>query len=81
MLEDDAQTWFAKLKEVAASLGFAADMKEYKQNPDAFKGNVSDVAEVLRIAVAGKANTPDLWTIMQILGKEETLARVEGAKE
>ena len=79
--EDDAQTWFAKLKEVAASLGFAADMKEYKQNPDAFKGNVSDVAEVLRIAVAGKANTPDLWTIMQILGKEETLARVEGAKE
>lgn len=78
---DDAQTWFAKLKDVAENLGFASDMKAYKANPEAFKGNVSDVAEVLRIAVTGKANTPDLWTIMQILGKDETLARLQSAKE
>ena len=75
---DDAQVWFSKLKEVAASLGFAAEMRDYKANPEAYKGNVSDVAEVLRIAVTGRANTPDLWTVMQILGAEETKKRIQG---
>ena len=75
---DDAQVWFSKLKEVAASLGFAAEMRDYKANPEAYKGNVSDVAEVLRIAVMGRANTPDLWTVMQILGAEETKKRIQG---
>ncbi len=75
---DDAQVWFSKLKEVAASLGFAAEMRDYKANPEAYKGNVSDVAEVLRIAVTGRANTPDLWTVMQILGSEETKKRIQG---
>lgn len=75
---DDAQVWFSKLKEVAASLGFAAEMRDYKANPEAYKGNVSDVAEVLRIAVIGRANTPDLWTVMQILGAEETKKRIQG---
>ncbi len=75
---DDAQVWFSKLKEVAASLGFAAEMCDYKANPEAYKGNVSDVAEVLRIAVTGRANTPDLWTVMQILGAEETKKRIQG---
>ncbi len=76
---DDAQVWFSKVKEVAGSLGFAAEMKDYKANPDAYRGSVSDVAELLRIAVTGRANTPDLYTIMQILGEEETRARIEGA--
>ncbi len=75
---DDAQVWFSKLKEVAASLGFAAEMRDYKANPEAYEGNVSDVAEVLRIAVTGRANTPDLWTVMQILGSEETKKRIQG---
>lgn len=75
---DDAQVWFSKLKEVAANLGFAAEMRDYKANPEAYKGNVSDVAEVLRIAVTGRANTPDLWTVMQILGAEETKKRIQG---
>ena len=75
---DDAQVWFSKLKEVAASLGFAAEMRDYKANPEAYKGNVSDVEEVLRIAVTGRANTPDLWTVMQILGSEETKKRIQG---
>ena len=78
---DDAQTWFGKLKEIAARLGFAAEMKDYKQNPEGYKGSVSDVAEVLRIAVTGRANTPDLWTILQILGEKETRARIAQAQE
>ena len=56
-------------------------MKEYKAAPEAFKGNVSDVAEMLRIALTGRANTPDLWTIMQILGKEKTMRRLAAAAE
>lgn len=73
---DDCSAWFDKVKEVAAKNGFAADMKAYKANPEAYKGNVSDVAEILRIAVTGRANTPDLWTIMQILGKDRVLSRI-----
>ena len=75
---DDAQVWFNKVKEVAGALGFAAEMRDYKANPEAYKGSVSDVAEVLRIAVTGRANTPDLWTVMQILGAEETKNRIHG---
>lgn len=77
---DDAQTWFAKVKEVAASLGYAAEMRDYKANPEAYKGSVSDVAEILRIAVTGRANSPDLWTIMQILGDERARARLSEAR-
>lgn len=76
---DDAQTWFAKVKAVAEKLGFATDMKDYKADPERYKGSVADVAEVLRIAVTGKANTPDLWTIMQILGEEKTKKRLQSA--
>lgn len=78
-IDDDAQVWFAKVKEIAASLGFAAEMRDYKANPEAYRGNVSDVAEVLRIAVTGRANSPDLWTVMQILGYEKTCERIRGA--
>lgn len=78
---DDAQVWFAKVKETAGALGFAAEMKDYKANPENYKGNVSDVAEVLRIATTGKANTPDLWTIQQILGEQEVRARITAATE
>ena len=76
---DDAQTWFGKVKETAGALGFASEMKDYKANPENYLGSVADVAEVLRIAVTGKANTPDLWTIMQILGGESSRARIQRA--
>ena len=76
---DDNSVWFEKVKTVAGENGFATDMKAYKANPEAYPGNVSDVAEMLRIATTGLANTPDLWTIMQILGNERTLARLEKA--
>ena len=75
--KDDNSAWFEKLKTVAGQYGFATDMKAYKADPTAFPGNVSDVAEMLRIATTGLANTPDLWTIMQILGKDRTLNRLQ----
>lgn len=55
-------------------------MRDYKANPEAYKGSVSDVAEVLRIAVTGRANSPDLWTIMHILGDERTRDRIKAAR-
>ena len=76
---DDCSAWFEKVKAVALANGFATDMKAYKANPEAFPGNVSDVAEMLRIATTGLSNTPDLWTIMQILGETKTLERLTTA--
>ena len=76
---DDNSAWFEKLKGVAAENGFATDMKAYKANPESFPGSVSDVAEMLRVAMTGLTNTPDLCTIMQILGTERTLARLDKA--
>ncbi len=78
-VSDDNSAWFEKVKAVASSLGFATDMKAYKADPTAFPGSVSDVAEMLRIATTSLANTPDLCTIMQILGEERTLARLTDA--
>ena len=77
---DDNSAWFAKVKEVAANSGFAAEMSEYKSHPEDYKGSVSDVAEILRIAIAGSPNSPDLCTIMGILGKERALKRLLNAK-
>ena len=77
---DDNSTWFAKVKAIAPKVGFAAEMSEYKANPEAFKGNVSDVAEILRIAVTGSPNSPDLCTVMGILGKERSTNRLNAAR-
>lgn len=77
---DDNNTWFAKVKQVAAKHGFAAEMSEYKASPESYKGSVADVAEILRVAVTGMTNSPDLCTVMKILGKERALARLNGGK-
>lgn len=74
---DDNSVWFNKLKEIADEHGFASDMKAYKANPENFKGNVSDIAEAVRIAVTGRANTPDLWTIVHIMGGEQMTERIK----
>ena len=74
---DDNSVWFNKLKERADEHGFASDMKAYKANPENFKGNVSDIAEAVRIAVTGRANTPDLWTIVHIMGEEQMTERIK----
>ena len=76
---DDANTWFDKIKSIAEKNGYAADMKLYKSNPAAYKGSIADVSGYIRIAVTGKAVSPDLYTVMQILGRERVLARVSRA--
>ena len=79
--QDDATVWFDKVKEITQELGFTTDMKAYKQNPDAFPGTVADVSTFLRLAVTGKTNSPDLYTVMQILGKDVTVSRIRKAME
>ena len=78
---DDMNTWFDKIKEIASSMGYAADMKEYKANPEAFKGNVADISMFIRVAVTGKMNAPDLYTVMHILGKEKVIERITAIAE
>ena len=78
---DDMNTWFDKIKAIADSIGYASDMKEYKASPEKFKGNVADVSMFIRVAVTGKMNAPDLYTVMQILGKDRTLARIKAMTE
>ena len=76
---DDNSAWFNKLKEIADKHGFASDMKAYKANPDQFKGNVSDIAEIIRIAVTGRANTPDLWSIVHVMGEDQMRSKIAEA--
>ncbi len=73
---DDMNAWFDKVKAIAASLGYAADMKAYKADPTAYKGNVADISSFLRLAVTGKLNAPDLYTVMQMLGQNRVIARL-----
>ena len=73
---DDMNAWFDKVKAIADELGFASDMKAYKADPTAFKGNVADISMFIRVAVTGKQNAPDLYTVMQIIGKEKTVERI-----
>ena len=74
---DDMNAWFDKVKTVADSLGYASDMKAYKADPAAFKGSVADISMFIRVAVTGKMNAPDLYTVMQIIGKDKTFARID----
>ncbi len=76
---DDAATWFEKVKALTEAIGFTTDMKAYKADPTAFPGTVADVSAVIRMAVTGKTNSPDLYTVMQILGKERTVSRIRDA--
>ena len=73
---DDKQTWFNKMKDLSEELGYAREVKEYKNNPDSYKGHVGDISTVIRVKVTGRANTPDLYEILQVLGKESILKRV-----
>ena len=76
---DDAQVWFDKVKAITTEIGFTTDMKAYKADPSAFPGTVADVSTFLRLAVTGKTNSPDLYTVMQILGKERSEERIRKA--
>ena len=74
--QDDSTVWFNKVKEITEELGFTTDMKAYKLSPDSFPGTVADVSTFLRLAVTGKTNSPDLYTVMQILGYDRTVQRI-----
>jgi len=74
---DDKEAWFNHVKELTDSLeGYTSDMKAYKENPDAYKGNVADVSTAIRVALTSKDQTPDLYEIMRLLGKEEIVNRI-----
>ncbi|MBO4433171.1 MAG: glutamate--tRNA ligase [Clostridia bacterium] len=74
--DDDRQVWFDKIKAIAPAIGFAAETKEYKAAPENFKGAAGDLSGVLRLAVTGRANTPDLCGIMSVLGREKCESRI-----
>ena len=75
-INDDATVWFDKVKALTKEIGFTTDMKAYKADPTAFKGTVADVSTIIRQAVTGKTNSPDLYTVMQILGYDRTVNRI-----
>lgn len=75
-LGDDKQTWFEKIKALCEPLGFAADTKSYKQNPQDYKGSVADISGIIRVAITGRRNTPDLYELMKLLGKREVDGRI-----
>ncbi len=77
--EDSSQQFFERIKEIAAELGFAPTVKEYKKHPEKFKGHVGDVAMVVRVAMFGSTRSPDLGLVMQVLGKERVVRRCERA--
>ena len=74
---DDKQTWFDKMKDLAEEFGYAREVKEFKANPDKYPGHVGDISTVIRVAITGRCNTPDLCEILKVLGKESILKRVE----
>jgi glutamyl-tRNA synthetase len=71
----DKETWFEDLKSIGAELGYTANRKEFKSNPESFRGMVADVAAAVRLAITHRANTPDLYTVMQVMGKEKVKER------
>ena len=76
-INDDKQTWFDRMKDLAEKLGYAREVKEYKANPEQYKGHVGDISTVIRVTLTGRANTPDLYEIMQVLGEDEIKHRLQ----
>lgn len=77
---DDSSQWFDRVKRVGEPLGFCPNIKEYKADPDKYVGSVADACGILRVAVTGKRNSPDLYTIMRLIGCDETIDRLNKAK-
>ena len=78
--KDDKETWFNKVKELSESLGYAGNMKDYKENPDNYKGSVADVSTVIRVSLTTRSQTPDLYEILKLIGKERIKARFNNVK-
>ena len=77
---DDKDTWFNKMKELTDELGFSSDMKAYKENPDNYKGSVADISNIIRVGVTSLSQTPDLYVILQLLGKDRIKERISKIK-
>lgn len=76
-IKDDKETWFNKIKDLSEAQGYAREVKEYKQEPEKYKGHVGDVSTVIRVALTTKHNTPDLYEIMQVLEEEIVIKRLK----
>ena len=75
-INDDKQTWFDKMKDLAEEVGFAREVKEWKAEPEKWPGHVGDISSVIRSKLTGRLNTPDLYEIIKVLGKDEVLRRL-----
>ena len=73
---DDKETWFNKMKDLAEELGYAREVKDFKANPESYPGHVGDISTVIRVKITGRSNTPDLYEILKVLGKERILKRI-----
>ena len=80
-MNDDSNAWFEKIKAIAGSLGFATDMKQYKADPASFKGSVADISMFVRVAITGRMNAPDLYTVIQIIGYDRIVERIRNFAE
>lgn len=78
-INDDKDTWFEKIKSICEPVGCTPNVKEFKQNPEAFKGHVGDVSTIIRVALTGRINTPDLFAITALLGKDRVEERINKA--
>ncbi len=74
---DDMNTWFEKIQKIGEELGYTSDMKAYKASPESYKGNVGDISMFIRLAVTGRLNSPDMYAVMQILGKDRINTRID----
>lgn len=78
-INDDKDNWFERIKAICPKVGCTPNVKEYKQNPEAFSGHVGDVSTVIRVALTGRTNTPDLYSITKLLGKQRVAERLSKA--
>ena len=76
-INDDKQTWFDKMKDLSEEMGYAREVKEFKANPEKYEAHVGDISTVIRVALTKRHNTPDLYEIMQVLGKENVIKRIQ----
>lgn len=74
---DESSEWFTKVKEITQELGFAVKPKDFKKNPDQYKGSIINITNMLRIALTGRANAPDIWEVSHVLGEEIVRKRLE----
>ena len=79
-INDDKDTWFNKIKELCDKLGYASNMKDYKEDPSKYKGNVADFTTVIRVAITTKNQTPDLYEVLRILGIDRIKERISRMK-